>query len=754
MADEISEDEELTQRAEPPQNTGVSSSPVTSISWIARSLWAPIAAVAVVSIKNLFEQQNYHYPFSLLFWQESLALVMALLYCITTQRLSVRSSSLLLELAKDLLDVQQLHSIIAALMLAVSLQLYMQAILHFPNLVTLLMLAVSSFASFFKVGSDSLTKGIQVTLDPLDSFFASKFKAGTAVKNVTARTIFAVVIAGVLLYDDYRLTVNGMAFGISALVCGRIAKAFDGHDDKRMVPSARGNLHIHSSRALVLALLLSLPVSVVCAWIFEPSDTNLRPIASGFYLMYLFTITIGSVALVLGGSLDVSPEEPFNFAAIKKSGPSFGHLSLDFAKLGVAAWLSTFVCQRGFTTWVQASTFVFGLIVHANNWNSETVLRYLPKSFAKGNNGRVNDTEQSNLRYFGFSRHSTYPMNQLLSSPTEGQEETIGRPSRASPGHGSLRRQTGNDTRSRLTAVAMMFLGSICCALYMYKNFQPTLMKDMQSSQLSLDNDFRAPSEFDIVISMYRESTASVSSVISQISQLDAVSGKSSRVIIYTKDEQADKLQLQQALGAFDVIQAPNVGRESETYLRHIVSKWDALAEHTLFIQADIHNPREFYPRIRDYFRSNTGMLSLGFSGNTCDCSYCGDRWGWSDQSGVLLDVYERANRMSCGPMLLSYKGQFLASAKRIRGVKKEVYEELQQAFVDPKSWAHQQTYLQGRPDSMNAPYFGYTMERLWSTLLQCSDMDIAWRCPTLLSGTRRGGDAGDCQCFDEDKSK
>ena len=70
-------------------------------------------------------------------------------------------------------------------------------------------------------------------------------------------------------------------------------------------------------------------------------------------------------------------------------------------------------------------------------------------------------------------------------------------------------------------------------------------------------------------------------------------------------------------------------------------------------------------------------------------------------------------------------------------------------SLTDPDSWAHQEACLAGRPDSMSAPRFGYTMERLWSTLMQCPDMRVAARWPMLLSRTRRGGSPADCQCLD-----
>lgn len=264
---------------------------------------------------------------------------------------------------------------------------------------------------------------------------------------------------------------------------------------------------------------------------------------------------------------------------------------------------------------------------------------------------------------------------------------------------------------------------------------------------LALDLAYRPHVDMEIVISMYHEPLDSVNYLIASLKAIPSLS--SAIVHIYTKDEHANLETIQQHTGADNVTQLTNVGREGETYLRHIVDNWDSLARHTLFIQGEVHNPRELFPRVRDYYDpERTGMLGLGFSGNVCDCKSCGDRWGWSDSVvySIFADIYPR---VLCSELLLSYKGQFIASARRIRGVQREVYEKLLDALVMEDSWAHREDYLKGRKDSLNAPFFGFTLERLWNVLLQCSDLDVAWRCPTLLSGRRSGGDKGDCQCFD-----
>ncbi|KEQ90285.1 hypothetical protein AUEXF2481DRAFT_103446 [Aureobasidium subglaciale EXF-2481] len=265
-----------------------------------------------------------------------------------------------------------------------------------------------------------------------------------------------------------------------------------------------------------------------------------------------------------------------------------------------------------------------------------------------------------------------------------------------------------------------------------------------------LDRGYEPISELDIVVSMFKESPSAIKETAERLKRLPEIGPRSPRLIVYTKNPSANVDELLKQTGATRVVQLPNVGREGHTYLHHIVEQWDDLAAHTFFLQADIHNPREFFPRVRDYYTPQTGMLSLGFSGQTCNCRGCSDRFGWWDDLLVPV-VWSQAMNETCTDqqMLLSYKGQFVASAARLRGNERSLYKTLRTALEDPGNFVHQEDYLQGRPDSMNAPVFGYTLERLWSVLLQCSEERIAAHCPTLLSGTRRGGSKEDCQCFD-----
>jgi hypothetical protein len=261
------------------------------------------------------------------------------------------------------------------------------------------------------------------------------------------------------------------------------------------------------------------------------------------------------------------------------------------------------------------------------------------------------------------------------------------------------------------------------------------------------DPTYESRFDLDIVISMYNEEPASVVEMITALKALPIIQRRSTRIVVYYKGTKSFNFNLKHHLDNAQVLQRPNIGREGETYLYHILSQRDNLATHTLFLQAHVHNPWEMYRRIDQFFVPSTGMLSIGFSGYTCDCDNCFDRWGWREDrfQSLFTDVYNT----TCSTALLAYKGQFIASAKRLRGIDATVYQRLHDALVDPESWAHTEPYLQGRHDEMSAPVFGFTLERMWSILLQCSELDIALKCPTNLSGMRLEGDVSDCQCLD-----
>ena len=119
-----------------------------------------------------------------------------------------------------------------------------------------------------------------------------------------------------------------------------------------------------------------------------------------------------------------------------------------------------------------------------------------------------------------------------------------------------------------------------------------------------------------------------------------------------------------------------------------------------------------------------------------------------------------------CKSVVLTHGNNFVVSADRIRGLGRDVWQMLYDALVNPdlgNAWAHDRKkvktksnedekgegkWMFGEEDSLESPYLGYTIERLWGILLQCSIQEVAWRCPNMLRGWRRGGERADCGCL------
>ncbi|KAH7349206.1 hypothetical protein BKA66DRAFT_516514 [Pyrenochaeta sp. MPI-SDFR-AT-0127] len=370
---------------------------------------------------------------------------------------------------------------------------------------------------------------------------------------------------------------------------------------------------------------------------------------------------------------------------------------------GYTGCVSILLLQRSYTTFPQLAAFGGAIVTLSRLFAQQRALQ-LPQ------------------------KHLCRHFSSLLVEETD--EEDVGIPRSASRCVDAL-------TEHGLTSVQVSILPStawvhwipavtsilVAWIVFVVINFVPAPPSNSQHQPPTLDVTFQPRYTTEIVISMYNEPLPDVSSLLLSLKSVPSMSNA----------------KIHHQIGAQHVTKRPNVGREGETYLHHILSHWDSLARHTLFIQAGMHNRDQALSRIRSYFDpERTGMMSLG-----------SDMWGWRESASIVSNIYERVYQKPCKPMLLSYKGQFIVSAGRIRGIDKSIYHDLHHALVDSHSWAHQEPYLQGRGDAMSAPAFGFTLERLWSTIFQCSRVETAWQCPSLFSKTKGRGKRTDCQCLD-----
>lgn len=320
----------------------------------------------------------------------------------------------------------------------------------------------------------------------------------------------------------------------------------------------------------------------------------------------------------------------------------------------------------------------------------------------------------------------------------------------------------GGRNLGRITSVSFLCIVSLLNTLFMGTS--------ESSSGVILDKSFLPRHPLDIVVARYDEKASEVARHIGELLSLSPIKSLDPRVVIYNKESiarnsTAFKLDLQQHMSTFSALDVTvrdleNVGRESDTYLEHISSHWNDLANHTIFIQASVHYAPTVYLRhLQDYFIPSTGFLSLAPSGFCKSCDICFDH-DWTETPGLLQTIFGDFNHgAECKDVVLTYRGQFVASAARIRGNELGTYRRWLDELRQPQGFLHTPPYTESvwsrKNDSMSAPRIGFTLERLWGTMLQCNQRRIAHRCPSLLSplicppiicGKQ---EPGDCQCLD-----
>jgi hypothetical protein len=527
--------------------------------------------------------------------------------------------------------------------------------------------------------------------------------------------VAALGCAGILL-GEYRLLVPVLESAIPAVFIAGAARAY-----RSIAVNESTSPSCDPRRMRILFCCAGLPITGV--WALFRGDESWNRF---FYVLQMRNMPLlilncvaTAIALLLGQSILLPLEETTDDSVESQFDSTIhGMLTLVTMAGTVGLW-STLVLRRSYMSWTQFWCFFVAVIATVSKVALNS-MRDQRKVYSVAPNG-------FSSRYVHREDLDSDPSETLYSNFRSRQRNFF--------------RRVPNIV---LTAsISLIWIG------YLSLNFSDRIHRDVIKVAPNLDLTYTAETGIELVISMYKERVDEVARLISTIKAMPQL--REATVHIYVKDNSTDIDWIRMGTGANNVTTISNIGREGETYLYHILHSWNSLARHTVFLQADVHNPREFYPHIRDYFDPvRTGMLNLGWSGQVCNCESCGDRYGFEDTTHLLPELHGRVNNATtCDNVLLSYKGQFIASAKRIRGVDKAVYTDLHNAFVNPQSWAHQEAYLQGRKDTMSAPVFGYTVERIWNVLMQCNDMDVAWKCASLVSGRRAGGTVEDCQCFD-----
>jgi hypothetical protein len=262
-------------------------------------------------------------------------------------------------------------------------------------------------------------------------------------------------------------------------------------------------------------------------------------------------------------------------------------------------------------------------------------------------------------------------------------------------------------------------------------------------------------STLDIVVSLYGEKLEQTVRMFKELRALSSFRNLEVNFHVYTKDISADIELLREKLDTPHVTILHNVGREGGTYLAHIIEKYHDLARHTMFVQAEMHEYDAARARVVDYFSTNTGVLPLGIT-ESCECVSCRDPWDSARSFPRIEEMYSGLNGQFCPrKVALSYLGQIIVSAKRIRMRKRHSYVYLKQVLeAGPSHFIHDDPRQDSFKDDESNPYFGHTIERSYMVLWGCEDVGIAERCGSWrgLRERRKPMDADDhCQCLDPD---
>jgi hypothetical protein len=122
---------------------------------------------------------------------------------------------------------------------------------------------------------------------------------------------------------------------------------------------------------------------------------------------------------------------------------------------------------------------------------------------------------------------------------------------------------------------------------------------------------------FDVVLSYYKENVTYVARFISYLRNISTLQTLKPFIIVYNKNSNINNTYLKNATKADIVHQLPNVGRESGTYLYHIIENYDTLADHILFSQAGVEDMSGtgladwFSDRLEKQFNSSVGYMPL-----------------------------------------------------------------------------------------------------------------------------------------------
>ena len=217
------------------------------------------------------------------------------------------------------------------------------------------------------------------------------------------------------------------------------------------------------------------------------------------------------------------------------------------------------------------------------------------------------------------------------------------------------------------------------------------------------------------------------------------------KLTIYTKDQHISLSEMKTATGADEVHRLPNIGREGQTMLHHLITHYDSptLPQFTMFGQDELElslddkgNMYHFmYKHLWKELRPNTGFLGLNEWNELCTCGDCDGR----GQFPLQVAIYNMLEQKVCHKENWNdLWSQFIVSRSRIRSRPLESYIWLERMISAPLGhWIHNEkqpdfikdAYMHGSSTPSN-PLFGHTIERSWGIVFKCSfreDYEDPW---------------------------
>ncbi|KAE8446049.1 hypothetical protein EG329_012557 [Mollisiaceae sp. DMI_Dod_QoI] len=622
---------------------------------------------------------------------------------------------------------------------AVSILCVAQSIPHFPNLPVLAMLPILTYVS------DSLLFRFAYTLYLLPRGQSTSWRR-------VYRLLLILICASLAVYDDYRLNIRGLIVLLAGFGFASLAKVVS-----KIGPRIETKGAQTWETPLQIYLLAGIPPMVLAA----VATVKFENLAAASAISQSWTLLYRIVNLGPGILLQIifssSMLCAYPFISQEHVGGALEEIS-EQARDAVASTL-----QAGF--W----TFCLGVLGNETNFVTWTQVIAFTFIYILG----------VGPKHIGF-----YPPRVMNLVLRLFRRRPL--PIRAEPWQFNFFLIT--------TTVVFAILASTNTTFWVDTiAYHHNLKTWLGPEKLILDTLYRPPQLrcFDIVIAHSEgDPIESITNLVNTYARHWSIQHLAPRVKVYTKDPSFNLTESNAHVlkgefeGELSIQTLRNVGGITGSFLHHLLYSWEFLPVQSLFLNTnpttDLVNSL-VHTRFEEYFVSagfpipdalpKTGFLNLG-EHETCWCGGCYDSLGWEDTFHLIPSMWSAARPGStkCESVLLTYGNNFIASAARLRGVKMEVWQLLYDALVNedkanawahapekmPKKlpgegtigrWAEGGIYSEG--DSLEKPYLGFTIERLWGVLLQCSTGEVAWKCPSLERGWRTGGSKEDCGCIE-----